>query len=73
MSRVGIKIIDDSKAGGGKKKQSLRVIEKGEITSTEFPEGGNTTFTKGLPASQQGEFLGHCQVQEQTTIKLCVI
>ena len=31
------------------------MIEKEEITSTEFPEGGNTTSTKGPPASQRGE------------------
>ena len=30
------------------------MIEKEEITSTEFPEVGNTTSTKGPPASQQG-------------------
>ena len=31
------------------------MIEKEEITSTEFPEGGNTTSTKGPPASLWGE------------------
>ena len=47
------KIADYSKAGG-EKKAVMRVTEKEEITSTEFPEGGNTTFTKGPPASQRG-------------------
>ena len=30
------------------------MTEKEEITSTEFPEGGDTTYTKGPPASPQG-------------------
>ena len=34
------------------------MTEKEEITSTEFPEGGNTTYTKGPPASQQGAMAG---------------
>ena len=44
MSSGGRKIVDDSKAGGKKiiKAESQRAIEKEEITSTEFPEGGNT-------------------------------
>ena len=54
MSCADRKIVDDSKAGGEKKAESQRVIEKEEITSTEFPEGGNTTSTKGPPASQRG-------------------
>ena len=54
MSHVGRKTVDDSKAGGAKRAESQRTIEKEEITSTEFPEGGNTTSTKGPPASQQG-------------------
>ena len=33
------------------------MIEKEEITSTEFPEGGNTISTKGPPASQRGDSL----------------
>ena len=47
MSHRGRKIVDDSKAGGAEKAESQRAIEKEEITSTEFPEGGNTTSTKG--------------------------
>ena len=54
MSHGGRKIVDDSKAGGAKKAESQRAIEKEEITSTEFPEGGNTTSTKGPRASQPG-------------------
>ena len=38
----------------GQKRQSQRAIEKEEITSREFPEGWNTTSTKGPPASQRG-------------------
>ena len=56
MSRAGRKIVDDNKAGGEnnkKKARSQRVIEKEEITSIEFPEGGNTTSIKASPASQQ--------------------
>ena len=30
------------------------MIEKEEITSTEFPEGGNTTSTKGPPGIPMG-------------------
>ena len=30
------------------------MTEKEEITSTEFPEGGDTTYTKGPPASPRG-------------------
>ena len=41
----------------GKKAESQRAIEKEEITSTEFPEGGNTTYTKGPLTSQRGERL----------------
>ena len=33
---------------GDKKAELQRVTEKEEITSTEFPEGGDTTYTKGL-------------------------
>ena len=60
MSHRGRKIVDDSKAGGEKikKAESQRVIEKEEITSTEFPEGGNTTSTKDPPAATQHP--GHC-------------
>ena len=60
MSCGGRKIVDDSKTGGEKKfkRQSKRVIEKEEITSTEFPEGGNTTLQKTHPASQRGGFDG---------------
>ena len=40
-----------------KKAESQRAIEKEEITSTEFPEGGNTIYTKRTPpASQRGVF-----------------
>ena len=40
---------------GDKKAESQRAIEKEEITSTEFPEGGNTIHTKKRKkASQQG-------------------
>ena len=48
MSCGGRKIVDDSKAGGKKviKAESQRAIDKEEITSTEFPEGGNITSTK---------------------------
>ena len=38
---------DDSKARR-EKRQSQRVIEKEEITSTEFPEGGNTFYLTTL-------------------------
>ena len=31
------------------------MIEKEEITSTEFPEGGNATSTKGPPGIPTGE------------------
>ena len=58
MSHGGRKIVDYSKAGGDKiiqaELQRVILIEKEEITSTEFPEGGNTASTKGPPASQQG-------------------
>ena len=47
---------------GDKKAELQRVTDKEEITSTEFPEGGNTTFTKGLPASQRGEKLFYYSV-----------
>ena len=40
---------------GDKKAELQRVTEKEEIASTEFPEGGDTTYTKGPPASQRGE------------------
>ena len=50
------KIVHNSKAGG-EKRQSQRAIEKEEITSTEFPEGGKTTSTKGPPASLRGNTL----------------
>ena len=53
MSHAGRKIVDDSKAGG-EEAESQRAIEKEEITSPQFPEGGNTTSTKGPPASQRG-------------------
>ena len=33
---------------GDKKAESQRVREKEEITSTEFPEGGNTIYTLSL-------------------------
>ena len=69
MSPVGRKIVDNSKAGGGKIKKG-RVIEsdrkkKEEITSTEFPEGGNTTSTKGPPASQQATKLSQMLYWQQ--------
>ena len=52
MSHVGRKIVTIAKLEGGKiKAESKRAIEREEITSTEFPEGGNTTSTKGLPTS----------------------
>ena len=41
---------DNTKIGNGDKKaESQRAIEKEEITSTEFPEGGNTVYTKRTP------------------------
>ena len=59
MSSVGRKTADDSTAGERKKQnkkaESQRAIEKEEITSTEFPEGGNTISTKEPPASQRGQ------------------
>ena len=48
MSCGDRKIVDNSKSGGGKK-ESQRAIEKEENTSTEFPEGGNTTSIKDTP------------------------
>ena len=55
MSHRGRKIVDDSKAGGKKNKGRVKESDrKEEITSTEFPEGGNTTSTKSLLASQRG-------------------
>ena len=47
---VGRKIVDDTKAGGGEKKQSHthreRLKKRKLNIRTEFPEGGNTTSTK---------------------------
>ena len=56
MSCGGRKTVDNSKAGGEKikKAESQRVIEKEVITSTEFPEGGNTTSTKAPPGIPTG-------------------
>ena len=39
---------------GDKKPESQRAIEKEEITSTEFPEGGNTIYTKRTPRHPNG-------------------
>ena len=40
---------DSRKIGkGDKKAESQRVIEKEEITSTEFPKGGDTIHTKRM-------------------------
>ena len=39
---------------GDKKAESQRAIEKEEITSTEFPEGGNTIYTKRTPRHPNG-------------------
>ena len=46
---------DSRKIGkGDKKAESQRAIEKEEITSTEFPEGGNTIYTKRTPRHPNG-------------------
>ena len=37
-----------------KKAESQRAIEKEEIASTEFPEGGNTIYTKRTPWHPNG-------------------
>ena len=37
--------------------ESQRAIEKEEISSTEFPEGVNTTYTKRTPRHPNGFFL----------------
>ena len=57
MSCGGRKIVvDDSKAGGEKKikAESQRAMEKEEITSTQFPESGNTISIKGHPGIPTG-------------------
>ena len=49
ISNGGRNAANDSNAGEKKqqlKRQSPRAIDKGEITNTEFPEGGNTICTK---------------------------
>ena len=56
MSHAGRKIVVVSKAGGEKKAESQRAIKKEEITSTEFPEGGNTTSTK-LEGGKKGRVI----------------
>ena len=46
---------DSSKIGKGDKyAQSQRAIEKEEITSKEFPDGGNTIYTKRTPRHPNG-------------------
>ena len=35
--------------------ESQRAIEKEEISSTEFPEGGNTIYTNRTPGIPTGE------------------
>ena len=52
----GGRTANDSNTGEKKqqlKRQSPRAIDKGEITNTEFPEGGNTISTKDPPASER--------------------
>ena len=54
---------DSRKIGkGDKKAESQRAIEKEEITSTEFPEGGNTIYTKTTPRHPNGGG-GHLDLQ----------
>ena len=56
ISNGGRNAANDSNAGEKKqqlKRQSSRAIDKGEITNTEFPEGGNTISTKDPPASER--------------------
>ena len=43
------------------------MTEKEEIASTEFPEGGDTIYTKGPPASPRGE--GRRRRGKKETIK----
>ena len=48
------------------------MTEKEEIASTEFPEGGDTIYTKGPPASPRGEYrhIKHPNPCKQTLKKI---
>ena len=52
MKAEGQQKIENRK--GRQKAESQRGIGKEEITSTEFPEGGNTIYTKRTPRHPNG-------------------
>ena len=55
MDWIGRRIVE--KIGKRDKKAELqRAREKEEITSTEFPEGGNTIYTNRTPGIPTGRF-----------------
>ena len=53
QNHVHLSCVPDNTKTGWRKNIKSESDRKEESTSTEFPEGGNTTSTKGPPASQQ--------------------